>query len=1119
MVDKSMQIFKCLVMVFFLFQFACAEKQIGDSYTNKEEKTSNQGDGQNQPQNDPPLPLPPAGINAGVIIDDAIILPPDGPVLPIYGAGGSGGRSPHRAECGNHRVESGEECDDGNRRDGDGCSRLCRLESSCGDGLISPNEQCDPEASPIGCAEGQICVDCICIVGCSNNSECNDNNPCTVDICDIDTGLCHHDNGINECSSERDCGFDQICDLRTCSCEEATAASDLGIVKTATSPASPGQVLTYTVTVTNNGPDAANNVVITDTLPLDVSFVSAAGCTNTGALVICDIPSLANGSSQNFSIVVRVNTDASGALRNAVNVRSDSFDDDSDNDNYTLDTIITYPPADLALLKTANALVATVGQEVTLNLLVRNLSLNQASLIHVTDPLPSGVTFVSASVGCSYNDVTRIVTCETASLASLTSVLFQIQVTINSGTSGQIITNEAFVTSGNDPIPLNNSSLALITVIGVPVTSADLAVTKVGNNNPVNPGDTLVYTITVTNNGPDLAAGITITDILPLGTTFVSASGCSYNILLHTLTCSGGSLAASASEQIIITVAINDVFEALPLVNTAMAYSATTFDPNLSNNVALATTDVDLSVADLAISKTGLPNPVDAGSNLTYTLSVHNNGPDSSTSIIVVDTLPTGVSFISASPGCTNLLGVVTCTSASLANGGDLSFTIVTGANAPGGLPVTNVATVSSADIDPNPLNNLVTINTNVNTSVLSADLAITKTDAPDPVDVGGTLTYTLTVINNGPDTATAVSVLDTLPAGVTFVSATSPACIYNALLHNVVCASASLANGGSENFTITVTPNPPGGLPVINEAVVSSATLDPNNLNNTATATTAVNLAPVADLSIGKFASANPVNPGDNLTYTLVVTNNGPDAAPSFIITDPLLNGSTFVSSTSACSVALGVVTCTSAGALAANQSIVLSFTVNVGSSILPLPNTATVSTTTAFDNNSLNNSSTATTSINAVPQPEADLAIVKTGSANPVNVGDSLTYTLVVTNNGPDAAPSFVVSDFLHAGSTFVSADVGCVNALGLVTCTSITPLAANATQSFTITINVDALAEPSLSNTADVDSTTSVDLIPNNNSSQISTTVNAAPLQAKRALSKIANDADANIVVVMP
>ena len=240
--------------------------------------------------------------------------------------------------------------------------------------------------------------------------------------------------------------------------------------------------------------------------------------------------------------------------------------------------------------------------------------------------------------------------------------------------------------------------------------------------------------------------------------------------------------------------------------------------------------------ADVALTIVDTPDPVTAGNNLTCTITATNNGPGTATGVVVSDPLPSGVTFVSSSqPGCTHSAGVVTCQPVSLISGASAGVAIVVRPNNPGSL--TNTATVTSTSTDPNPGNNNATAITTVTQATTSADVALTKSDSPDPVAAGGNLTYTLTATNNGPDAATGVVVTDTLPSGVTFVSSSQATCTHSAGV--VTCQPVSLSPGASASVAIVVRPNSPGSL--ANTATVTSTSADPDSGNNVATTTTTV--------------------------------------------------------------------------------------------------------------------------------------------------------------------------------------------------------------------------------------------------------------------------------------
>jgi uncharacterized repeat protein (TIGR01451 family) len=260
-----------------------------------------------------------------------------------------------------------------------------------------------------------------------------------------------------------------------------------------------------------------------------------------------------------------------------------------------------------------------------------------------------------------------------------------------------------------------------------------------------------------------------------------------------------------------------------------------------------------VGTADLVLTKSASPSTLVTGGLLSYQLSVTNNGPMTSADVVLRDQLPFGTTFQSCTTSQGNCLGpavdsngTVVASLGAIPSSGFALVRIVVMVTAAAGSPVTNFATVSSTTFDPNLLNN--TASASVTVSSVSADLAVFKTGFPDPAFTGKTLTYTINVINNGPDPASNVELSDPLPPNTTLFSVPTTSrgfCQPTPVVGGtgtVRCELGPMAASDTATITIVVNVNAPGGSSVTNTASVTSNTLDPNLSNNSSTITIIVN-------------------------------------------------------------------------------------------------------------------------------------------------------------------------------------------------------------------------------------------------------------------------------------
>jgi uncharacterized repeat protein (TIGR01451 family) len=718
-----------------------------------------------------------------------------------------------------------------------------------------------------------------------------------------------------------------------------------------------GNNISYTETVTNGGPSAATGVSLTESIP-NTTVVSASApagwtCTTTSTTVTCTDPSLASGASVNIPVVVSVA--ASDTTTPITATSSLSATNAATTSNMFNTPVIA--ACDLAVTNTGTPSPVAAGGVITYTQVVTNTGPSNCSTATFTEPFPTNTTFTSLTpVPTGWTcTTTGIISCSNPTVAPGSTSTFTVKVTVAAGAAaGTLITDTATVaTTTRNTNSANNSASVVIPVAGA--TQADLTVINSGSPNPVNAGQNVTYTQSVTNSGPAGATTVVLTETLPAGATFVSlASSAGTCTTAAPYTCSIGSLALNATATVnFVVTASATATPGSTITNTATVTSGSS-NPN-PVNYASATVYVAGSAA-LSITNSASPVPVIAGSNITYAQVVTNAGPSAATNAIFTETTPPNTTFVQLTPipsGWSCILpavgaaGTITCTDPSFAVG-TASFPVVVkvAAGTAAGTAVNDTATINSSTNDPNSANNSATANDVVALST-QADLIATNSAAPTSVAAGSNITFTQSVTNNGPSAATAPTFTQTTPPNTTFQSITPPTtgwtCITPAVgaAGTITCTgSSSLAINATANFTLVLQVNSgtPSGTNIAETVLAGASNIVPGLTSNSATANVVVANANSADMAI--------VSDGDPLTYSLAVTNNGPASATDVTVTDPLPSQVTFLSVTSTvgtCSQADGTVTCllgTMADAATATITI-LTLPITEGTAT----NTATVS------------------------------------------------------------------------------------------------------------------------------------------------------------------------------
>ena len=750
--------------------------------------------------------------------------------------------------------------------------------------------------------------------------------------------------------------------------------------------AAPGQALTYTITATNNAPaaggGAANNVVVTDTIPAGFTYTGCSIPTPTqgtwtcsqaaGVVTFTQTGWINRGAAAVLRVTGTVNQGVTGSITNTARIDytdglGNAFPQVTATD---VDTITA--SSNLSITKTDSTDPENPGQSFVYTLTANNAGPSDATNVVVSDTVPSQytVTGVTSPTGTCGN-VGNAVTCTRPAFASGAAAwVITVNVTVNAATPGGTYANTATVSATEaDPTPANNTVNQNNTVRN----TADLAVTKTDGIATVNVGGSTTYTITLTNNGPTVVpAGVIVSDTIPVNTVGSEAEAdCAITAGVFRCTTTAP-LAVGAVNSYQLTLTLSAGFATATLVNTASITTlpATFTDPVAANNTA---TDTDaVPQANLSITKTDSTDPENPGASFNYTLTVNNAGPSTATNLTVSDTVPSQYTVNSAtSPtgSCGNVGNVVTCTLASMASGAPawvITVNVTVKLTTPGGTYV-NTATVSaSSPNDPTPANN--TVNNN-NTVRATADLALTKTDGVATVDVGSSTTYTITVTNNGLDIEPAgIIISDTIPAG-TNASETEADCTITAGVFRCTTVTP-LAVGASRSYQLTLAlPAAYAAATLVNTATITTFPIpDLVAANNTSTDTDTV---PQANLSITKTDSVDPVNPGQSFNYTLTVNNAGPSTATGLTVSDTVPSQYTVNTVTSpigSCGNVGNVVTCTLASMASGAPAWVI--TVNVTAKTTTpggtYVNTATVSAASPNDpapaNNTANNNNTVT-------------------------------------------------------------------------------------------------------------------------------------------------------------
>ncbi|WP_165253200.1 SdrD B-like domain-containing protein [Paludisphaera soli] len=758
-----------------------------------------------------------------------------------------------------------------------------------------------------------------------------------------------------------------------------------------------GQLVTFTITVSAFGPDAATGVRVSQALPAGFQFVASTASSGgyDPAVGVWTVGTVTPGTPRTLQVVARVTAPATAPVV-ATLASADQFDPNPANNSAS--TATDPQQADVAVAASFDVSRPNVGDLVVYTIRVRDVGPSGATGLVVSAPLPAGLTFVSAAAGQgTYDSSTGL--WGLGDLAAGALQVLHITARVDGPTAmstlASVVAADQF-----DPNAGNNGGAATLTP-----QRSDLSLAFVSDASRPNVGQVVTLTLTLANAGPDPATGVVASMPIPAGLSFLDAVGPGvYDAA--TGVWSPGVVAQGVPAVLTIRVRVDAPSSQ---VLTASVSAAVQYDPssaNDSSSIGLTPRQADLAVA-VSVDH---PAP-NVGDLVTLTVVATNLGADDATGVRIADVLPAGLAFVSSNPS----QGVYSFASGvweagHITPGGAAVLTIRARVVSPAPSVVTS-SVLGMDQFDPTASNDV----SSASLAPQAADLALSAVvDAATP-NVGGVATVTLTLANAGPDAATGVQIASAVPDGYTLAGAAPSMGDFDPATGR--WNLASLAAGATATLTLSLIVWTPGAA-TYSASIVASAQYDADRSNGSA----AVTITPQrSDLAIAASVSDPAPNVGDPVTFTFTISSAGPDLATGVVVSAPLPAGYAYSSSAAGQGAYDSATGLWSIGAVAPGVPITLSLVALVADPSPPAV-TATITAVDQYDPIAGDGSASASVS----PQ-RADLGVAVVVSNATPNVGETIVYTIYLTNTGPDAATSIVLRDVLPAGVTFALAGPG--------------------------------------------------------------------------------------------
>jgi uncharacterized repeat protein (TIGR01451 family) len=564
---------------------------------------------------------------------------------------------------------------------------------------------------------------------------------------------------------------------------------DVHVLKTSNGTVSAGDTVTWTIVVSNDGVGTAKNVTLFDQLPPGIDWSEdSASCSISGGILNCNFGDLASGATRTVHVSGASSVDDCGVLTNTANVSADneSTADAADNSSTATATVLC---ADVTLEKVADAGTVSAGQDIGYTITVHNNGAGRADDVTLTDVLPAndGLDWsIDGGTGAGSCDIANgTLTCNFGSMNAGATLTVHITSPTTAATCGTV-NNSASVSSSNDGSP----SVGPVEIV---VQCPSTTITKVADDDAVNAGSVIGFTITVHNSGPGDAFDVEVSDSLPSGGGLdwsidggTGAAQCS--ITGDTLSCDYGTVAAGATKTVHIS-SPTSVADCGTVDNTAHLTVSNDEPSSNGDSVLVACPDID-------ILKSG-PLQAHIGDTVTYTMLVTNGGDVALDNVAVSDPMcNSGPTFTGGDTDGDGLLDLdevwnYTCTHVVIEADGD---------------PVPNTATAVGDSVIEGP-NGHVTADSSWSVDIVHPAISIDKTASPISGTPGTSVTYTYVVTNTGDTPLINVEVTDDKLGDVCTIASLGVGESKTCSKTTVLSAAGSVVNVGTATGTDDVAP------------------------------------------------------------------------------------------------------------------------------------------------------------------------------------------------------------------------------------------------------------------------------------------------------------------------